>query len=99
LSGSVAILSDASAMSMRDAADEASLVQWAWRAAGVPSLTMARWRTDTKAAEDLLAGFHQRLRAGEKPERALHAAQSAVRASEGRSAPFYWAGWVLIGVR
>ena len=99
LSGRVAVLSDASAMSMRDAADEASLVQWAWRAAGVPALMMARWRTDAKAAEDLLAGFHQRLRAGEKPERALHAAQSALRAREGRSAPFYWAGWVLIGVR
>ena len=99
LTARLAILSDASAMSMRDAADEAALVQWAWRAAGVPSLVMARWLTQTAAAEDLLAGFHRRVRAGERPESALRAAQSDVRESEGHSAPFYWAGWILIGVR
>ena len=99
LTARLAILSDASAMSMRDAADEAALVQWAWRAAGVPSLVMARWPTQTAAAEDLLAGFHRRVRAGEPPASALRAAQADVRASQGHSAPFYWAGWILIGVR
>jgi CHAT domain-containing protein len=99
LSGRLAVLSDPSAMSMRDAADEAALVQWAWRAAGVPALMMARWPTDASAAEDLLAGFHERVRAGEEPGRALRGAQAAVRSVEGRSAPFFWAGWLLIGVR
>jgi tetratricopeptide (TPR) repeat protein len=98
LSGRLAVLSDPSAMSMRDAADEAALVHWAWRAAGVPALMMARWRTDAAAAGDLLAAFHQRVRAGEEPGRALRAAQAAVRTAEGRSAPFFWAGWILIGV-
>ena len=99
LSARLAVLSDPSAMSMRDAADEAALVQWAWRAAGVPAVMMARWRTDADAAGDLLAGFHQRVRAGEEPGRALRGAQAAVRTDEGRAAPFFWAGWVLIGVR
>jgi tetratricopeptide (TPR) repeat protein len=97
LRAQVAVLSDAAAMSMRDASDDAALMQWAWRAAGVRSLMIARWAVDPIAAELLLAKFHQQLREGIAPEEALRAAQTAVRQTETRAAPFYWTGWLLIG--
>lgn len=98
LTARLVVLSDPSAMSMRDAADETVLVHWAWLAAGVPSLLMPRWASDTTAAE-LLSAFHERVRAGDPPERALRTARQAVRRIDARSAPSHWAGWLLIGVR
>ena len=96
LQARVAVLSDGSAMAMRDAADDAAVVQWAWRAAGVAALAMARWAGDTNASNDLLADFHARLRKGEAPAAALREAQRAIRKTQGRAAPFYWAGWLLL---
>ena len=98
LTGRLVVLSDPAAMSMRDAADETVLVHWAWLAAGVPSLLMPRWASDPSASE-LLSTFHERVRAGDPLERALHTAQHAVRRSGSRGAPFHWAGWLLIGAR
>ena len=96
LQARVAVLSDGSAMAMPDAADDAAVVQWAWRAAGVGALAMPRWAGDAGASNDLLADFHARLRRGKAPEAALREAQRAIRRAEGRAAPFYWAGWLFI---
>lgn len=93
------VLSDGTAMMMRDAADGAPVVHWAWRAAGVPSLLMPRWSGDADAANQLLADFHSRLRHGESPDEALAAAQRALRLSHERAAPHHWAGWLLLNVR
>jgi hypothetical protein len=98
LTARLVVLSDPSAMSMRDAADETVLVHWAWRAAGVPALMMPRWSSDATAAE-LLAIVHERLRAGDRPGDALRAGWQAVRRVEPRDAPYYWAGWLLIAVQ
>ena len=92
----VAVLSDGAAMSMREAADDAAVVRWAWRTAGVKSILMARWSTDPAASTALLAAFHARLRAGSSAAAAIHAAQRAVRETDGWSTPYYWAGWVLM---
>jgi len=54
-------LSDGAATSMRDGAAAAYVVQWAWLAAGVPSMIMPRWAGDPAASEALLAEFHRRL--------------------------------------
>jgi hypothetical protein len=99
LGAQVAVLSDGSAMSMRDAADDAVMIQWAWRAAGVPHLLVARWMTDVPAADQLLAVFHRRLSDGDPPAVALRAAQKAVRGTDLQSAPHYWAGWMLLSGR
>lgn len=93
------VLSDGSAMARRDAAADAPVVHWAWRAAGVPALLMPRWPYEAEAATDFLADFHSRLRKGETPEAALQAAQRAIRRRDGRGAPYYWAGWLLLGIR
>jgi tetratricopeptide (TPR) repeat protein/CHAT domain-containing protein len=92
------VLSDGSAMARRDAADDAPVVHWAWRAAGVPALLMPRWPHESGAANDFLADFHSRLRKGDAPDAALHEAQRALRRMEGRAAPYYWAGWLLLTI-
>ena len=98
LKADVAVLSDGSAMAMRDAADDVAVVQWAWRAAGVGALAMPRWMADPGPSNDLLAGFHARLRKGDAAGVAFRGAQRALRQSGGRAAPFYWAGWLLLDV-
>jgi CHAT domain-containing protein len=91
------VLSDGAATSMRDSAAAADVVQWAWLAAGVPSVLLARWTADPAASEALLTEFHRQLRAGAEPGAALHAARQVVRARPEWSAPMNWAGWMALG--
>jgi CHAT domain-containing protein len=97
LHAGVAVFSDGAAMSMRDAADEVGAVAWAWRAAGVPAVVLSRWGSDDAASSDLLTALHARLRAGDAPDVALQTARAKVRRGRNTSAPFYWAGWMLVG--
>lgn len=94
---SLAVLSDGTAASMRDAAAAWPILHWSWRAAGVPAELMARWPTEGACGEDLLAEFYARVRAGESPARALRAAQAALRSRKDTRAPSCWAGWILMG--
>ena len=93
----VALLSDPAALSMRDGADGASIVQWAWRAAGVPILMLPRWASDEATSADLIREVHAHLRAGRTPAEALQQGRRALRVSPASSAPFYWAAWAIIG--
>jgi CHAT domain-containing protein len=90
-------LSDGAATSMRDAAAAADTVGWAWRAAGVPSIVMTRWAGDEAVGAAMLGDFHTRLKAGELPDAALQGARAALRAREETRAPYFWAGWMIIG--
>jgi tetratricopeptide (TPR) repeat protein len=98
LSARVAVLSDSAALSMRDSADDVVMIAWAWRAAGVPHLLVARWPAEPDDSDRVLSAFHRRLRAGDAAPAALRAAQAALRAA-GRSAPYHWAGWLLVSAR
>jgi CHAT domain-containing protein len=82
---------------MRDAASELGIVQWAWRAAGVPALILPRWISDQAARDAFLLELHRHLRAGEQIDAAALAARRSVKSTDGWSAPFYWSGWVSIG--
>ena len=82
---------------MRGGAGAAATVQWAWRAAGVPAVAIARWTADDGAATALLTDFYRRVGAGEAPETALQAARAALRGRAETRAPYFWAGWMLIG--
>ena len=95
----LAILSDGAATAMRDSAATVQVLEWGWLAAGVPSLIVARWSPPPPARDGLMTELHKRLQAGETPARALSAAQRAVRATPGMSAPINWAGWMLAGSR
>jgi len=93
----VALLSDPAALSMRDGADGASIVHWAWRAAGVPILMLPRWASDEALSADLLREVHANLRDGRTPAAALQRGRQALRVRPASSAPFYWAAWAIIG--
>jgi CHAT domain-containing protein len=93
----IAILSDGSAMTMREAADEVGVVAWAWRAAGVPALVLPRWGADDSVTTPFLVELHQRLRVGDSPEQALQTARTKRRRDTTASAPFFWAGWMVMG--
>ncbi len=93
----VAVISDSTAMAMRDAADEAATVAWTWRVAGVPALMLRRWASDDALANRFLAELHARLRAGDAPAVALQAARMKIREANGGALPFQWAAWMVIG--
>ena len=92
-----AILSDGGSASRRGAAPSAGIVRWAWRAAGVPALVLSRWETDPAESTAMLKELYAGLRAGDLPEDALQRARAAVRAGDGTRAPYYWAGWMVVG--
>jgi CHAT domain-containing protein len=92
----VVILSDGAALSMRDGAAAADVLQWAWLTAGVPSQLVARWHTPSPGRESLLGAFHARLQRGAAPAAALRDVLLAIRA-RGDVAPVHWAGWMLLG--
>jgi CHAT domain-containing protein len=45
----------------------------------------------------MLAEMHARLQAGDTPEAALQSAQGMLRAAEATDAPYFWAGWMVVG--
>jgi CHAT domain-containing protein len=93
----VTVFSDGSSASMRGASSAADTVRWAWRAAGVPSIVLSRWGTEDAASVAMLKELHTRLKGGDAPEAALQAARTAVRAVEETRAPYFWAGWMVVG--
>jgi tetratricopeptide (TPR) repeat protein len=92
-----AILSDRGTVSMRGAASSTGIVRWAWRAAGVPALILPRWGIDPDESTAMLKELYARLKDGEAPQAALQGARAAVRSGEHTRAPYYWAGWMVVG--
>jgi len=92
-----AVFTDGAALSMRAAASAIENVRWAWRAAGVPSIVVRRWTSDAPATSRFLQEFYARVKEGGAVDEALQRARAAVRAREETSAPFFWAGWMVVG--
>jgi CHAT domain-containing protein len=97
LRAAVAVFSDGAAPSIPPPPPPSGPLRWAWRTAGVPSIVMSRWAGDEAAGSALLAEFYTRLTAGDKPDAALQGARSALRRREDTRAPYYWAGWMVVG--
>jgi CHAT domain-containing protein len=60
-------------------------------------LVLPRWASDDETSLDFLREVHRRLREGRTPADALQGAQQTLRARPASSAPYYWAGWAIIG--
>jgi CHAT domain-containing protein/tetratricopeptide (TPR) repeat protein len=66
--------------------------------AGTPRVVASLWRVPDRATAALMERFYKGLLVERRsPADALRAAQAAVRANRRWRAPYYWAGFVLIG--
>ncbi|HYV07046.1 MAG TPA: CHAT domain-containing protein [Blastocatellia bacterium] len=67
--------------------------------AGVPLVVASLWPIDSSATADLVVEFHRLRKPGvSSSAKALQAAQlKMIRSDDFRKAPFYWAGFSLIG--
>lgn len=79
------------------AGDEWVSLSRAFLVAGARRVAASLWLVEDRATGDLMGTFHQRVAAGAAPSAALGAAQRAMLAQPGRSHPFYWAGFVVVG--
>ncbi|MDE6487567.1 MAG: CHAT domain-containing protein [Muribaculaceae bacterium] len=64
--------------------------------AGAGAVMMSLWKVADDATSVLMAEFYRRLASGTKPQAALAAAKSAVRAHPDWSDPYFWAPFVLL---
>jgi CHAT domain-containing protein len=69
----------------------------AFLTAGIPAVLSTLWPVDDEATADLMSAFYDGLAAGETVATALGNAQAAIRARRATAAPFYWAGFVVVG--
>lgn len=70
---------------------------WAINVAGCPTQVVSQWSVDDAATATLMTRFYQQLKAGKSKGDALQAAAKTVRSAAGRSHPYYWAPFVLLG--
>ena len=66
--------------------------------AGAERVLVSLWKVDDEATAELMADFYERLLArGQRPARALKEAQAAIRGHKRWQAPYFWAGFALLG--
>jgi CHAT domain-containing protein len=65
--------------------------------AGSPVVVASLWPVEDEATSVLMTAFHRQIQAGVGPAAALTSAQAEVRRQEKWAAPYYWAGFVVIG--
>jgi CHAT domain-containing protein/Tfp pilus assembly protein PilF len=67
-------------------------------AAGSKSVVASLWKVDDRATSDLMADFYKAmLQQDMTPSAALRSAKLRMMREQGRSEPYYWAGFVLQG--
>jgi len=68
-------------------------------AAGADSVLMSIWRAPDEAKERLLTEFYSNLLVKNMPAaEALREAQCAMKKVPDFSAPWNWAGWIIVGI-
>ncbi len=65
--------------------------------AGAGSVIASLWDVDDQATSELMTSFYRALITDHRPAEALRAAQLELSRRPERSAPFYWAGFILVG--
>jgi tetratricopeptide (TPR) repeat protein len=94
----LAVLSSCSSASGRVVSGEGVIgVTSAFMSAGVPSVVATLWAVDDRTTEALMERFYERLARGDPVAAALASAKGTIRADPATRAPFYWAGFVVVG--
>jgi CHAT domain-containing protein/tetratricopeptide (TPR) repeat protein len=79
-------------------------LSWALFAAGASTTTLSLWPVDSASTTDLMSAFHRERRRlmavspAAATARALQAAQRQLLEQPASRHPFYWAGFVVIGI-
>lgn len=75
-------------------------MSWAFFVAGVPTVIVSQWKVDSASTAKLMINFHQRLKVqnGTMKAQALRQAALGLLKDKTHQHPFYWGGFVLIGV-
>lgn len=63
---------------------------------GVPAVISPLWSIDDETTADLMIRFYSHLKGGERASKALQRAKIELIRT-GRSDPYYWAGFILVG--
>lgn len=69
----------------------------AFLVAGVPAVIASLWPVDDRSTRLLMRRFYERLAGGATVAEALAQSQAAMRHDARMSAPFHWAGFVVVG--
>jgi CHAT domain-containing protein/tetratricopeptide (TPR) repeat protein len=69
----------------------------AFMSAGVPVVVSSLWPIDDRATARVMRRFYEHLAKGESVATSLRLAQLDTRRTHGRSHPFYWAGFTVVG--
>ncbi len=69
----------------------------AFMSAGVPVVVSSLWPIDDRATARVMKRFYEHLSKGESVATSLRLAQLDARDTGGRSHPFYWAGFTVVG--
>ena len=94
----LAVLSSCSSAGGRVLSGEGVIgVTGAFMSAGVPTVVATLWPVDDATTVTLMEQFTERLARGEPVAKALAAAKEMVRSEPATRAPFYWAGFVVVG--
>lgn len=70
---------------------------WALFVSGAKAAVVSQWRVESESTTDLMVGFHQRLRRGERGEVALRGAVLALMKNPAYRHPMYWAPFIYSG--
>jgi CHAT domain-containing protein len=73
-------------------------LSWAFSVAGCPTTVVSQWKVDSRSTSQLMREFHRRLAAGRAKADALRGAALAVKADPRHGHPFYWAGFIVVGL-
>jgi tetratricopeptide (TPR) repeat protein len=98
LSARLAVLSSCSSAGGRVLSGEGVIgVTGAFLSAGVPTVVATLWPVDDATTAMLMERFYERLAQGDPVAGALAAAKETIRSGPTTRAPFYWAGFVVVG--
>jgi len=73
-------------------------LSWAFLAAGARAAVASQWRVESESTSTLMVAFYKSLLAGASGAEALRRASLKLLATGQFHHPFYWAGFVLLGL-
>lgn len=79
-------------------------LSWAFFLAGAPTTVVSQWAVDSSSTSQLMVEFHRQLLTmnsqSQRPNKAEALRQSALKLMQNESTrhPFFWAGFVVVGV-